>query len=138
MSSGEYEAEPAARQRQLLRQAAVQRYRVKLADEVVEGVHARAEEDVFAVVLPAHDDVVRSHAVGDVVAAERGGVGEAARHAALGGHDVDLGVAVVLAGEGDPLAVRREAGETSRSRRGWSAGGPMPPVAGRCKDRRRR
>ena len=33
------------------------------------------------------------------------------RHAALGGHEVDLGVAVVLAGEGEPLAVGREAGE---------------------------
>ena len=69
---------------------------IELADEVVERVHARAEEDVLAVVRPAHDDVVRPHAVGDVVAAERGGVGEAFRLAALGGHDVDLGVAVVL------------------------------------------
>ena len=45
-------------------------------------VHARAEDDVLAVVLPAHDDVVRPHAVGHVVAAEGGGVGEALRHAA--------------------------------------------------------
>ena len=33
--------------------------------------HARAEDNVLAVVLPAHDEVVRPHAVGDVVAAER-------------------------------------------------------------------
>ena len=74
-------------------------------------VHARAEDDVLAVVRPAHDDVVRPHAVGDVVAAERRGVGQPLGLAALGGHDVDLGVAVVLAGEGELLAVGREAGE---------------------------
>ena len=38
-------------------------------------------------------------------------VGQPLRHAALGRHHVDLGVAVVLAGEGEPLAVGREAGE---------------------------
>ena len=73
--------------------------------------HARAEQDFLAVVLPADDDVVRPHAVGDVVAAERGRVGEPFRHAALGRHQVYFGIAVVLAGEGEPFAVRREAGE---------------------------
>ena len=90
-------------------------------------VHARAEEDVLAVVRPAHDDVVRPHAVGDFVAAERGGVGEPLRHAALGGHDVDLGVAVVLAGEGDLLAVGREAGEHLEA---FVAGQPAGDAAG--------
>ena len=81
---------------------------VKLADEIVERVHARAKENVFAVVLPTDDDVVGPHAVGHVIAAERGRVRQPARLAAFGGNHVNLGVAVVLAGEGEPFAVRRE------------------------------
>jgi hypothetical protein len=108
---GRERAEPAARQRQWLRQSAVHRHRVQLAEEIVVRVHARAENDVFAVVLPAHDDVVRPHAVGDVVAAEGGGEGEALGFTALRGHDVDLGVAVVLGGERDLFAVGRQARE---------------------------
>ena len=60
---------------------------------------------------PGHDDVVRPHAVGDVVAAQRGGVGQAFGDAAFGGHDVDFGVAIVLAGKCQGFAIRREAGE---------------------------
>ena len=56
-------------------------------------------------------DVVRPHAVGDVVAIQRGRVGEPLGHATLRRHQVDLGVAVVLAGEGEPFAVGREAGK---------------------------
>ena len=63
------------------------------------------------VVLPAHDDVVRSHAVRDFVAAQGGGIGQAARHAAGGRHDVHFGVAVVLGRERQLLAVGRKAGE---------------------------
>ena len=37
--------------------------------------------------------------------------GQLARLAALGGHDVNIEIAVVLAGEGEPLAVGRELGE---------------------------
>ena len=76
-------------------------------------VHARAENDQRLGVFPAHDDVVRPHAVGDIVAAERGGVGQPLRRAAFGRHDVDLGVAVVLRSEGELLAVGREARERS-------------------------
>jgi len=54
---------------------------------------------------------------------------EALRDAALGGDEVHLGVAVVLAGEGDGLPVRREPGNisnpTSLVRRL-----AMPPEAG--------
>ncbi len=41
--------------------------------------------------------------------AERGGGGQALRHAAFARHDVDLGVAVVLRSEGELRAIRREA-----------------------------
>src|SRR5262249_25169797 len=83
---------------------------VELADEVVERGHARAEDDVLVVVLPADDDVVRPHAVGDVVPAEGGGVGQPLGRAAGGRHQVDLGVAVVLAGDRRPRAVGGEGG----------------------------
>ena len=75
------------------------------------GLHARAEHDERLGVLPGHDEVVRPHAVADVVAAEGGGGGQALGRAAVGGHGVDLGVAVVLAGEGELRAVGREARE---------------------------
>ena len=63
------------------------------------------------VVTPGHDDVVGPHPVGDIVALERGGVGEAPGFAAVCGHDIDLGVAVVLSGEGKEFSIGREARE---------------------------
>ncbi len=104
-------AEAAARQGQFLGQIAGQCDGVQPAHEVVERVHPRAKDDVLAVRRPGHHDVVRPHAVGDIVPAERGGIGEPLRHAAVGRHHVDFRVAVVLAGEGDGLAVGREPGE---------------------------
>ena len=101
-------AEAAAGQRQLLRQAAVDRNREQLTDEIIMRLEPRAEHDRLIVVLPAHDDVVRPHAVGHVVAAEGRGPGQPAGRAAVGRHDVNLGVAVVLAGEREPFAVGRK------------------------------
>ena len=104
-------AEPAARQRELVRRPAVLRGQIELAVEIVPFGHARAEDDLAAVVGPAHDQVVRAHAVGDVVAAEAGRVGQTLGDAAAGRDEIDLAVAVVLAGEGDRGAVGREPGE---------------------------
>ena len=70
---------------------------------------AVAIDDARAVRGPGHDDVVRPHAVAEVVAGVGRGVGQAHRLAAVGGDGVDLRVAVVLAGEGDRAAVGREA-----------------------------
>ena len=72
---------------------------------------AVAVDDARAVCGPRHDDVVRPHAVAEVVAGVGRGVGQAHRFAAVGGDGVDLRVAVVLAGEGDRAAVGRVAGE---------------------------
>ena len=70
---------------------------------------AVAIDDARAVRGPGHDDVVRPHAVAEVVAGVGRGVGQAHRLAAVGGDGVDLRVAVVLAGEGDRAAVGRKA-----------------------------
>ncbi len=104
-------AESRSRQGEFVGHLARCRDGVQPAQERVERVHSRAEDDVPAVRGPGHHDVVGTHAVRDVVAAERGGVGEPLRHAAGGGYNVDLCVAVILTGEGEGLAVRREPGE---------------------------
>jgi len=107
---GRVRTKAAARQRQFFDRPAVHVREIQLPEEVVPLGAPRSEQHV-AGVLPAKDDVVGTHAVGDVVAPERGRPGEALRHAALRRHQVDLGVAVVLPREGQPLPVRREAGE---------------------------
>ena len=85
------------------------------------GVALRAEENGRAVGRPAHDLVV-------VAAARREGaagrvVGELLRLAPLRRHHVDLLVALVLAGEGEPLPVRRELREELEARVGGQPGG---------------
>ena len=47
--------------------------------EIIELAHAGPEDDVVVVVLPSHHDVVRTHPVGNVIPAERGGVRQAWR-----------------------------------------------------------
>jgi len=84
----------------------------------------RTEEDVFAVGRPAENDVVRG------VKRESLGL------AAFGGDNIYVRVAVVFAGEGDPLAVGRKFGEELVADvRGQAAGGAAfargdPQVAG--------
>ncbi len=69
------------------------------AEAVPPRLHARGDEQGPAVREPAH------HAVG------HGVVGHAGGHTAGDGQDVDVLVAIVVAGEGDLPAVRGEAGE---------------------------
>jgi hypothetical protein len=86
-----------------------------------------AEEDRPAVRSPAVDLVVVTPTRGERSA---GGVeGELLGHATGRGNDVDLLVAVVLAGEGDPLAVRRELGEQLEPGMGGQPG--RRPAGGR-------
>lgn len=72
---------------------------------------ARAKHDFGGSIAPSHDDIIWSHAIGEIIAIEGGGNGEALRRAARGWHDVDLGVAVVLGGESQLLAVGRKTRE---------------------------
>ena len=67
--------------------------------------------------------IIWSHPVGDIVPSERGGGGEALRFAAIAGHDVDLGVAVILGGEGELLPVRRKMRERAVARAARQAAG---------------
>ena len=78
------------------------------ADEIVERSHARAEDDERLGVFPCHHNVVRSHAIRNVVAAQCGRSRQALRDAALGWHDVNFSVAVVLRSKSDLSAVRRK------------------------------
>src|SRR5262249_57957113 len=66
------------------------------AIEVRIGVTRRLEEDFLAVGSPADNDI------------GRGVPGQAAGFAAIRGHDVGIDVAVIFAGEGDPLSVGRK------------------------------
>ena len=69
-------------------------------------VHPGAENNQRLGVFPGHHDVVRSHPIGNVVARKRRGRGQALRFAALPGHHVDFGVAVILRSEGELFAIR--------------------------------
>ena len=115
LAVGRVGAPAATRQRKLLGHAAVDRNGVELAQEVVERRTARAEDNRL-VVARGHHDIVRTHAVGNVVPFERRRVSQPLRHAARGRHQVDLRIAVVLAGEGDPLAIGRKAGKHLEAR----------------------
>ncbi len=110
LAVGRIGGEPAAGQRQLLERTAGHADEIELAEEVVPLGAARAEQDV-RVVLPPDHEVVGPHSVRHVVALQRGGPGQALGHAAFRRHQVNLGVAVVLAGEGKPFPVWREARE---------------------------
>ena len=100
----------AARQRKLFGQAAVDRHGIQLADEVDPRVGSRADDDRL-VVAPRHHQIVRAIPIGNVVVFEAAGKGNPPRNTAFGRHHVDLGAAVVLAGERQPAAVGRETGE---------------------------
>ena len=63
------------------------------------------------IVLPGHHDVVGSHPIRDIVAAERGGVRHPARDSAFRRHHIDFRVSIVLSREGNRLAVGGEARE---------------------------
>ncbi len=94
------------RHRQRFRQPTFPRYGIQAAVRQVPAVAAQRPEQHSAVAGPAVDLVViaparRQRSAGGVV-------GQLSRHPAARGHDVDLLVTVVLAGESDPLAVRRE------------------------------
>jgi len=92
-----------------LGEAAIDGDGVEAAEAVEPAVAEGAEDDAFAVVGPAVDLVIVAPARRERSA---GGIeGQLTGLAAGGGHDVDLLIAVVLAGEGDPFAVGRELGE---------------------------
>ena len=65
--------------------------------------------DTLAVLCPSHDDVVRAHAVAQIVTAIGRCISESLRLSAVLRHEEYFGIAVVLSGEGDVLTVRREA-----------------------------
>ena len=77
--------ETATWDRKLTGHVAVEADGVELTDERVERASAGAEDDLGRGVAPAEHGVVRAHAVGEVIAVERGGSREAFRGAAGGG-----------------------------------------------------
>ena len=99
-----------ARHRQGLRNSAGEPRQRQFSFERVPVVPARAINH-RVIVLPGNDDVVGAHPIRNIIAFQGRGVGEATRFSALGRHHIDLGVAIVLTGEGQCFAVRREAGE---------------------------
>ena len=106
LSVGRVAAETAFGQWHLLRHSALGR------DGVEASVEARADavaiDDILAVAAPAHHHIVGTHAVGKVVAGIGCGVGESGGRAAGSRHEIHLGAAVVLSGEGNLLAIGRK------------------------------
>ena len=102
-------AEAALRERNLRRHAPFRTHGPEFSREAV--ADAVAIDDLLPVRGPAHHDVVRAHAVAQVVAAVGGRVGQSDGFAALGRNQIHFPVAVVFGGEGDALAVRRVPGE---------------------------
>ena len=102
-------AETALRERNLRGHPALGPHRPELAGEAV--ADAVAVDDALPVRGPAHHDVVRAHAVAQVVPAVGGGVGEPYGLAARGRDQVHLAVAVIFAREGDALSVGGVPGE---------------------------
>ena len=119
---------------QLRRQAALQAHGVEgRAAQHAVGIAAGAEQHTGSIRRPAHHLVVVA-APGRHGA--RGGIeGELAGDAAVAGHDVDLLIAIVLAREGDPLAIGAELREQLQARMGrqphgrTARGGRGPQVA---------
>ena len=95
----------------MLRQLGVQANGEELTDKIVERFHTRAKHDQRLGIFPGHDEIVRSHPVGDVVSPQRGRGGEPLWSAALSRHDVNLGVAIVLRGERELRAVGGKMGK---------------------------
>ncbi len=99
--------EPSPGKRKLPGRSAFARHREQLSYEIVGPALARSVHDGVAV-LPGHHDVIRTHAVGHVIPAERGGCGKPFRDTARCRHTVNLGIAVVLPGKGNTLPLRRK------------------------------
>src|SRR5204862_8298133 len=89
---------------QRLRQSAINADTVGTFDPAIGSVATRQKHDAFAIWKPGDDLVMNSHAV-----AERSGAALVEREllglSAIGGHDVDIEIAVVLGGECDPFSV---------------------------------
>ncbi len=99
-----------------------------MALETVELAHAGAEEDALVVMRPAHDDVVRSHAVPDRIATQGGRHRQPRGNATGGRHHIDLGVAVILSGKRDVIAVMGKAGKGFIAVMGGESSGNAPRV----------
>ena len=95
-----------------------------------------AVDDAFAVGGPAVHLIVVAPAFGE--RAVRGIEGELLRHAPAGGDHVDLLVAVVLAGEGDPFPVGGEFREELEAGMRGEARGGAAGLSRPSRDRRRR
>src|SRR5579859_272757 len=120
--------------REGLGEATVDGNGVKAVVAKIEVLAERAEYDGFSIGCPAVDLIVIAPARSERAA--RGVKGQLPGNAAGHGDHVDLLVAVVLPGEGDPLAIGRELGEDFDARmRGKASGqaaggGGEPEIAG--------
>ena len=121
LAVGRVGGELAVRDRQLLGRPALGGDQVELVVALPAALARRREQDPRAVGVPVE------HAIGHRVPRQ------ARRIAALHGHRVDVGVAVVVGGVGERLAVRREARERLLAARRAEAHGD-PALLGRHPD----
>ena len=92
---------------QRLGQTAVDAHAEGTLGPAVRGIATREKQNALAVREPGDDFIVNAHAIaerrrGSLIESQLPGL------AALSGHHVDVEIAVVLAGEGDPFAVGRK------------------------------
>src|SRR5690606_3490901 len=99
------------RERELPAEVATKRGEIELALECVERGAAPTVNNMLVVWGPSHNDVVWPHPVGYIVTAQGGGVGNAFGLAARCRDDKHFGIAIVLAGKGNMLAIVAETGE---------------------------
>jgi len=62
--------------------------------------------DLLAVGAPCHYDIIRSHAVAQIITCIGRGVSKALRFTACGGYGVHFRIAIILTGKGNRLAIR--------------------------------
>ena len=96
-------AETTLGQRQFLGHTAIHRGFPQFAVKAL--TDAVTVDDAASVRSPCHGDVVGTHAVAPIITRVAGGESDTFRLASLSGHDIDLGVAVILSGERDGAAV---------------------------------
>jgi len=97
-------------QRNLREESSLRRGFVEIASET-KTVHSRTEYHLSPVGGPCHHNVIGAHSVGNIVAIERGSIGNPLGFATRQGEGINLGIAVVLSGKCQCLSIRCKPGK---------------------------
>jgi hypothetical protein len=101
---------------QSFRQISIHADGFQIANKRIEGSTPGAKDNFRLSVCPAHHDIVRTHAIGNVVARKSRGGGQAFRLSTFARHNINFCVAVVLRSEGELFSVGRKMRERAVTR----------------------